>query len=68
MDKTTIPHAGGLAASTCRKRRRAAAKPAESAFAFGPSSVVRRLLFATLDSSLILGFNPYTTLSSVALA
>ena len=35
MDKTTIPHAGGLAASTCRgERRRTPAKPTESALSF----------------------------------
>jgi hypothetical protein len=40
MDKNTIPHAGGLAASTCRERRRTPAKPAESALSFGPWSIV----------------------------
>jgi hypothetical protein len=65
MDKTSIPHAGGLAASTCRERRRAPAKPAETSFPFGPSSVARRPLFAIFNPpSSILGLHPHAALSS----
>jgi hypothetical protein len=69
MDKATIPPAGGLAASTCRERRRAPAKTAESSLPLGPSSVVRLPLFAIPNPpSSILGFHPQSAQSSVASA